>query len=341
MHLLYDASPFAGRSLVIHAIHLAVAATVLVGTVAPLGRRHMEILTLALLVGLALNVYAYLRFLPSVLPTLALASLLLGSTAAVFSVRLVHTFRANLDRRNAELRALSARLMTIQEEERRRLSRELHDGVGQSLTAVSSYLWLIERRLPAEFPELRANTADARQLVTRTLGEMRELSQLLCPPVLQLYGLVPSLDEHLKAVAGRHQLRTRFLARGLPERLPADMETAIYRITQEALTNVVRHARATSVRVALTASADVVRLEVEDDGIGLHAGTGRAVGTGLIGIEERVRALGGTLTIRSRGGTRLDVRLPRPPDTAAVDLARDSAVLHTCAPRAVGQDDAA
>jgi two-component system NarL family sensor kinase len=118
------------------------------------------------------------------------------------------------------------------------------------------------------------------------------------------------------------------------------METAIYRITQEALTNVVRHAHASSVRVALTASADVIRLEVEDDGIGLHGGRGRAVGTGLIGIEERVRALGGRLMLASRRGTRLDVRLPRPAAVSA-DADVESALLHTCAPHAVGQDDAA
>jgi signal transduction histidine kinase len=247
----------------------------------------------------------------------ALGALLVGAGLAVASARVLGLLRASLARRRRQLAALSARLMSAQEEERRRLSRELHDEFGQSLTAVNAYLWLIERQLPTDQETLRKQAAEARRVVTGTLGAMRELSQLLRPSVLDEFGLAPSLDGHLKTFAQRHKLAISFSADGLPERLPAEMETALYRIAQEALTNVVRHARAQRVRVTLAADAGELRLEVEDDGIGLssrHANGGR-LGTGLIGIRERVRALGGTVTLSSDKGTRVRVVVPLPAPT--------------------------
>src|SRR5262249_34648041 len=156
---------------------------------------------------------------------------------------------------------------------------------------------------------LREQTAEARRVVSRTLAAMRELSQLLRPSVLDDFGLVPSLDSHLRSFAARHRIETSFSAEGLPERLPADMETALYRITQEALTNVARPARATRVRVTLSTRDRDIWLEIEDDGVGLPTRNGHA-GTGLVGIRERVRILGGTMTIQGRPGTRLRIAVP-------------------------------
>jgi len=242
----------------------------------------------------------------------ALGALVVGAGIAVASARVLSQLRGNLARRRRELAALSARLMSAQEEERRRLSRELHDEFGQSLTAVNAYLWLIERQTPTDTATLRERTSEARRVVSRTLGAMRELAQLLRPSVLDDFGLVPSLDSHLKAFGERHQVTTTFCAEGLPERLPADVETALYRITQEALTNVARHARATRVRVALVGREGGLRLEIEDDGVGFGTrnGSGSRPGTGLVGIRERVRALGGTMTIQSRPGTCLRIAVP-------------------------------
>ena len=111
----------------------------------------------------------------------------------------------------------------------------------------------------------------------------------------------------------RHGIAATFTADGVPERLPADIETAVYRITQEALTNVVRHAGARHVRVALRAMDGELRLEVEDDGVGLAPRRKNGeVGTGLIAIRERVRALGGSASITSGSGAHLCVRLPIP-----------------------------
>ncbi len=243
----------------------------------------------------------------------ALGALVVGSGVAAASARVLGRLRARLARRQRDLAALSARLMSVQEEERRRLSRELHDEFGQSLSAVNAYLWLIERQPPADVEGLRARTTEARHLISRTLAAMRELSQLLRPSTLDEFGLLPSLDDHLKAFAQRHQIATSFNANGLPERLPPEMEIALYRITQEALTNVARHARAHRVRVALVVREGELRLEIDDDGIGFPArGNGARTGTGLVGIRERVRALHGTLTLHSANGAHLRVSLPLP-----------------------------
>ena len=128
--------------------------------------------------------------------------------------------------------------------------------------------------------------------------------------MLDTLGLVPSLDALVKSFAESHGIAASLIADELPNRLPATLETALYRVAQEALTNVARHARARHVRVALAALGDELRLEVEDDGVGLPANGQPATGTGLVGIRERVRALGGQLTVTSRRGVRLSVQVP-------------------------------
>src|SRR5213594_2413334 len=249
-------------------------------------------------------------------PDFAVASivLLVGATTAVGCTHLVAILRTSLAERQRELSELSTRLMSVQEEERRRLSRELHDEFGQSLTAVNANLWLIERQAPADAEALRHRAAETRRLVGRTLAAMRELSQLLRPAVLDTLGLVPSLETLLDAFGEHHQIAVSLTSDGLPERLPAEMETALYRITQEALTNAARHARAERVRVALTAIGGELRLEIEDDGVGLAARNGGKppTGTGLVGIRERVRALGGQLVLHGERGVRVEVRVPLP-----------------------------
>jgi signal transduction histidine kinase len=250
----------------------------------------------------------------------ALAALVVGAAIAVASVSVLDQLRRRLARRQSELADLSTRLMSAQEEERRRLSRELHDEFGQSLTAVNAYLWLIDRQLPEELADLRSRTAEARRVVAQTQSAMLELSQLLRPSVLDDFGLVPSLDTHLKTFAARHQIATTLDVDGLPERLPPEVETAIYRIAQEALTNVARHSSAGRVRVGLRAQDGELRLEVEDDGVGAHKSSPRESrpGIGLVGIRERARALGGTVVFESlKRGVRLRVAMPLPPTRPA------------------------
>jgi signal transduction histidine kinase len=244
----------------------------------------------------------------------AVAALGVGGIVAIGGASILGRMRASLAARQVELAAFSARLMAAQEEERRRLARELHDELGQSLTAVNAYLWLIEKELPESQATQRGRAGEARRLVSKTLAEMRELSHLLRPSTLDDLGLVPSLDSHLKAFADQHQIATSFTADDLPERMPAAVETALYRITQEALTNVARHSGARRVRVTLARAGGELRLEIADDGRGLpvRAGGPRS-GNGLVGIRERVHALGGTMTIGSESGVRLSVRMPLPP----------------------------
>src|SRR5438552_18930508 len=134
----------------------------------------------------------------------------IGAALAVACARVLGRFRTSLIQRQDELAALSTRLISVQEEQLRRLSRELHDELGQSLTAVSSYLWLLERKLPPDLGELRARAGEARHLVAKTLGEMRELSQLLRPPGLDLYGLARGAHRGLPRTApDRDQVHRR------------------------------------------------------------------------------------------------------------------------------------
>jgi len=239
----------------------------------------------------------------------ALGVLVLGAVVTTTGSRVLGRYREGLARRQAELAELSTRLMSVQEEERHRLSRDLHEDIGQSLAAVSAYLHAIEQQLPPALGELRAGAADARRLAANTVAQLRRLSQFLRPSVLDDYGLMPSLQTCLKDFEQRHGVAATLSNEGVPERLPSPIETAIYRVVQEALTNVARHARARHVRVALATERGELRLRVDDDGIGLPP-DGRYPGTGLVGIRERVQALGGSLTIASRAGTSLVVRLP-------------------------------
>src|SRR3989475_12685097 len=143
---------------------------------------------------------------------------------------------------------------------------------------------------------------------------MRELSHLLRPAVLDTLGLVPSLEPLLDAFADHPQIGVGLTSDGLPDRLPAELETALYRITHEALTNAARHARAERVRVALTAIGGELRLEIEDDGVGLAVRNGGKppTGTGPVGLRERGGGRGGQLVVPGGRGGRGGGRVPLP-----------------------------
>ncbi len=282
--------------------------------------RRMVVFALAACVGVALGVHATTaQNQPELAPGFALRSMLIGAAAVVASAYLLDRLRENLAAREHDLVTLSARLMSVQEEERRRLARDLHDGVGQSLTAILSYLWLIEHELPADAATLRGRTTEARRLAATTMSELRELSQLLRPAALDDYGLVPSLESHCRAFAEREGIAVRFDADVPAGRLTGDAEIAVYRITQEALTNVARHARASRVRVTLRVRSGQLILSVEDDGVGIARTGGPGGGSGLIGIRERARSLGGEVEVQSTQGTRLVVRLPLEPPRVLPD----------------------
>jgi two-component system, NarL family, sensor histidine kinase DevS len=219
-------------------------------------------------------------------------------------LRLAETFAAraavaiDLSRRVA--RDALHRVVGAQELERHRLARELHDETGQALTSILLGLRSIEESPSDE--EMRAAVAEVRDLVRSTLQDVRQLAVELRPKALDDFGLVAALERLTESFAEQTGIAVEFEP-ALPEgRLPAEAETALYRIVQESLTNIVKHARASRVSVVLTRKDDSVSVIVEDDGVGFEPGRTREGGLGLVGMRERVGLLGGRLTVESRPG---------------------------------------
>jgi PAS domain S-box-containing protein len=208
------------------------------------------------------------------------------------------------------LQTLSRRLMEVQETERRHLARELHDEIGQALTGLQLAL-KASADLP---PERRAEgLVRAQKLVTELTGQIRDLSQSLRPTMLDDLGLLPALLWHFRRYTAQTGIRVDFEHHGLGRRFPPEVETAAYRIVQEALTNVARHAGVGSAAVAVGPDGEVLRLRVADRGPGFNVGAVRAGGgNGLSGMEERAALLGGQLVVQSTpgAGTCLTAELP-------------------------------
>ena len=218
-----------------------------------------------------------------------------------------------VDAANAmELQRLSARLISAQEEERRSIARDLHDEVGQGLTAIKVELAVAERAIGKGSAGAKA-LEDARTITDSALATVRDLSQLLHPAILDDLGLSVAVETFVRSFGQRHQLKITLDQEDVDTRLAPDVETAIYRIIQESLTNVARHARATACRVSLAWRADQIRLEIEDNGVGMPAAhRPRGPGLGLVGIRERALQLGGIFAIEQplTGGTRLTITVP-------------------------------
>ncbi len=209
---------------------------------------------------------------------------------------------------------LAQRVAQIQEEERRALARELHDRVGQGLAALSVNLSILRAQLPGESDIARQRLNDSAQLVQDTVKAIRNVMTELRPLTLDDYGLDAAIREYAEQFARRHDIRVVFDPREqeLP-RLGGNREMTIYRVTQEALTNVARHARAHLVTLALTLD-DAVTLTIHDDGVGFAPAPGekRTGGYGLEIMRERVETIGGKLTINSTpgAGTTIEARVP-------------------------------
>jgi len=236
--------------------------------------------------------------------------------------------RRKEQRNREDLERLSARLVNAQEDERRSLARELHDEVGQGLTAVKMDIGIALR---GEIdPRSRVALDEAREITDTTLRGVRDMSQLLHPSVLDDFGLPATLTTYLRNFSHRSGIRAQ-LSGKLDTRLAAEVELCLYRIVQEALSNVARHSGATACTVSLGAAGAQLSLRVEDNGRGIRATASEhaSTGLGLIGMRERAQALGGTFTIADRtdGGTSLIVVLPlvEPPVDQATDAARRGA----------------
>jgi signal transduction histidine kinase len=211
-----------------------------------------------------------------------------------------------------QLHRLSARLVRAQEDERRVIARELHDEVGQALTAVKLQLAVARR---AASDSQAAAIDEARSIADAALQSARQISRLLHPPMLEDTGLASTLDWYLKGFSERTGLPVEFVHSGMDQRATPEVETCLFRVVQEATTNISRHAGATSCRVYLQRLPTSVALTVEDNGSGFEPGSSKqreAGGLGLLGIEERVTDARGSFRIESAPGrgTRITVELP-------------------------------
>jgi PAS domain S-box-containing protein len=207
-----------------------------------------------------------------------------------------------LEGSHRRLEELSRRLVQVQETERRAIARELHDEVGQTLTALSIHLELAAKEASQEQLDHRV---EAQRLVEDLAGQVRRMSLDLRPPILDDLGLLPTLLWYFQWVAEQYRLDVAFEHHGIERRFDADIETAIFRIVQEAVTNVARHAQTPTVSVRLWADSATLSAQIEDKGQGFDPGIAlkRNNSGGLRGMQERARLLGGKFVIEARPGS--------------------------------------
>jgi signal transduction histidine kinase len=226
----------------------------------------------------------------------------------------------------SELRLLSGQIRTAQEQERKYLSRELHDQVGQMLTGLRMELTSIARKHGDAESEISLRIARAKGTVEQTLRIVRNIAMLLRPSMLDNLGLAPALAWLLKEVARTSGFEIHSEIDPTVDSLPDAYRTCVYRVVQEALTNALRHSSAGKVDVSLKSSREWVIGTITDDGHGFQRGVPGARGLGLLGMEERVRELGGNIRIESSPGrgTRIEFRLPSPlPTEVPIDTDSD------------------
>jgi len=257
-------------------------------------------------------------------------TVLLGIGVALVAVFRLRTLerrseqqRATAEEAERQMRQLSQERDAAQEEERKHLSRELHDHVAQVLTALRMELGRIERtRAPADI-RIGAAVAESKKLVDSIFRTVRDLALGLRPSMLDDFGLQAALEWHGRDVTNRYGVSVDTHVDGDFDMLPDRYRTCVYRAVQEALTNCVRHAKARAISVMVTRQDDQLEVAVADDGVGFDSAR-LGTGLGLHGIEERVRELHGMMTIGNveGGGTKLAIRLPWPAASAEVSLAR-------------------
>ena len=234
----------------------------------------------------------------------------LGILLAAFSVRKILGLERDTAESRAALQQLSARLVAAQEDERRSISRELHDEVGQTLTGVRVELANLSQLIRAGSAESAGKADEIKQQVESSIGVVRNMALLLRPSMLDDLGLVPALQWQAREVARRSGIWIKVDAASVSEELPEEHKTCVYRIVQEALHNCMQHASARNVKITVAQETSSLRLAIEDDGKGFNAREEK--GMGLLGIEERVIHLGGRFAVESapEHGTILKVLLP-------------------------------
>lgn len=215
--------------------------------------------------------------------------------------------------KNQQLEALSASLENVRESERRRIARELHDELGQLLTSIRMEVGWLGGRMPADQQIRVEKTAAIKRLIDQTIASVRRISSELRPLVLDDLGFSPAARWYLDQYAARTGLSIELDVPDEDVQPEANVATALFRILQESLTNIARHAQAGKIRICLEDEGDAWLLSIRDDGIGFARESGRSEGFGLIGMRERARNLGGQLSITSApgAGTTIEARIPK------------------------------
>lgn len=226
----------------------------------------------------------------------------IGELAEAFNMmadQLAQADQARIEREQMRSQLLE-KVIAAQEDERRRIARELHDETGQALTSLLVRLQTMNQQCP--LPEMKTQMDDLRRVLAETLSNVRALAVELRPSVLDDLGLAAALERYVRDYQARHNLEVGLVVFGLEERLLPALETALYRIVQESLTNIARHAQATSVSVLVERRNERVRAIVEDNGVGFELSAAHSDRLGLYGMRERAKLLNGTLMIESTPG---------------------------------------
>ena len=221
-------------------------------------------------------------------------------------------------RMEEHLRHLSRQILSAQEEERRRISRELHDEVAQVLTGVNLHLATLKKEVTANTKDVKKKIARTQRLVEKSVNIVHRFAGQLRPPALDDLGLIPALHSYMKDFARQTGIPIQFTSftRGRTEQLDSVKRTVLYRVAQEALANVARHAQATLVKVSIQKLRDAIRMEIKDNGKSFQVQgvlpTRRNKGLGLLGMRERVEMVGGRFAVESSPGKGTTIRAEIP-----------------------------
>ncbi|MFN7992666.1 MAG: histidine kinase [Bryobacteraceae bacterium] len=220
--------------------------------------------------------------------------------------------RLRTENAERELRRLSRQLVQAQEEERKSLSRELHDEIGQTLTALRMELRSLQELRTAPEEQFGDHIEDAKRLAEQSLRALRDMAMGLRPSMLDDLGLGPAVQWQARQFAKHAGIPVNVQIDGIPSQLPESHRTCIYRVVQEALTNCARHAHAKRIDIVISSGSGGISVSVKDDGVGFDPSNVRGRGLGLVGMEERVLVLGGALKITSQRhrGTVLSATIP-------------------------------
>ncbi len=301
-------------------VTLTLVAAVLVGSLDRSGGDRWQLLVLVLVIALTFCVNLWMlqrRFAPldhlierieRIDPSERSTFELAGDPVKEID-RLAQSFRRLLQRVDDERRRSGKLVLRAQEEERKRVARDLHDEVNQALTAMLLRLEALAHDVPPEHGE---DVTELKRLATQTMDELLNLARQLRPTALDDHGLLPAIESQVRGFENRNGIRARLETTGDAALLDEEKQTVIYRVAQEALANAGRHAHAQSVALALEIDGEAALLRVRDDGVGFDPVASRGEGLGLGGMAERARLVGGELDLRSSpgSGTELTLRVP-------------------------------